>query len=193
MRLNPESIARASSKHPWRTVGLWFVVFVLAGASSSALLGSALTTDIDFTNTPEAKEAQQILEQRRLEQDIVTENWVIAGPGEGAVDDPAFVEAFPNAILNVHPSLLPSFPGLDAQHQAWSHGVKMSGATVHFVTAELDAGPIVLQAAVPVLDDDTVESLSARILVEEHRLYPAAIATVLGGGWRVDGRRVIRG
>jgi phosphoribosylglycinamide formyltransferase 1 len=106
---------------------------------------------------------------------------------------PAFVEAFPNAILNVHPSLLPSFPGLDAQHQAWTHGVKVSGATVHFVTAELDAGPIVLQAAVPVMDDDTVESLSARILVEEHRLYPAAIATVLAGGWRIDGRRVIRG
>jgi RND superfamily putative drug exporter len=98
MRLNPESIARASSKHPWRTVGVWFVVFVLAGAASSALLGSALTTDIDFTNTPEAKEAQQILEQRRLEQDIVTENWVIAGSGEGAVDDPAFVENV-NAVL----------------------------------------------------------------------------------------------
>jgi putative drug exporter of the RND superfamily len=92
MRLNPESIARASSRHPWRTVGVWFVIFVLAGVSSSALLGSALTTDIDFTNTPEAKEAQQILEQRRLEQDIVTENWIIAGPGEGAVEDPAFVE-----------------------------------------------------------------------------------------------------
>ena len=106
---------------------------------------------------------------------------------------PAFVEAFPNAILNVHPSLLPSFPGLDAQHQAWAHGVKVSGATVHFVTAELDAGPIVLQAAVPVLDDDTVETLSARILLEEHRLYPAAIAKVLAGGWRVDGRRVIWG
>src|SRR5918995_2450902 len=92
MRLNPETIARASSRHPWRTVGVWFVIFVLAGAASSALLGSALTTDIDFTNTPEAKEAQQILEQRRLEQDIVTENWVIAGSGEGAVEDPAFVE-----------------------------------------------------------------------------------------------------
>jgi len=104
---------------------------------------------------------------------------------------PAFVAAFPNAILNVHPSLLPSFPGLDAQQQAWAHGVKVSGATVHFVTAELDAGPIVLQAAVPVLDDDTAETLSARILVEEHRLYPAAIAKVLAGGWRVDGRRVV--
>ena len=104
---------------------------------------------------------------------------------------PAFVEAFPNAILNVHPSLLPAFPGLDAQHQAWTHGVKVSGATVHFVTAELDAGPIVLQAAVPVEDGDTADTLSARILVEEHRIYPAAIARVLAGGWRIEGRRVV--
>jgi phosphoribosylglycinamide formyltransferase 1 len=104
---------------------------------------------------------------------------------------PAFVEAFPNAILNVHPSLLPAFPGLDAQQQAWAHGVKVSGATVHFVTAELDAGPIVMQAAVPVQDGDTASSLSARILVEEHRIYPAAIAKVLAGGWRIDGRRVV--
>ena len=104
---------------------------------------------------------------------------------------PAFVEAFPNAILNVHPSLLPSFPGLDAQHQAWTHGVKVSGATVHFVTAELDAGPIVLQAAVPVEESDTADTLSARILIEEHRIYPAAIARVLGGGWRIEGRRVV--
>ena len=104
---------------------------------------------------------------------------------------PGFVEAFPNAILNVHPSLLPAFPGLDAQHQAWVHGVKVSGATVHFVTAGLDDGPIVMQAAVPVEDDDTEERLSARILVEEHRIYPAAIARVLAGGWRIDGRRVV--
>ncbi len=104
---------------------------------------------------------------------------------------PAFVDAFPDAILNVHPSLLPSFPGLDAQRQAWAHGVKVSGATVHFVTAELDAGPIVMQAAVPVEDDDTVETLSARILAEEHRIYPAAITRVLAGGWRVEGRRVV--
>jgi phosphoribosylglycinamide formyltransferase-1 len=103
----------------------------------------------------------------------------------------AFVDAFPNAILNVHPSLLPAFPGLDAQHQAWLHGVKVSGATVHFVTAELDAGPIVMQTAVPVEDGDTADSLAARILVEEHRIYPAAIARVLAGGWRIDGRRVI--
>jgi phosphoribosylglycinamide formyltransferase-1 len=104
---------------------------------------------------------------------------------------PAFVDAFPNAILNVHPSLLPAFPGLDAQHQAWAHGVKVSGATVHFVTAGLDDGPIVMQAAVPVEDGDTAETLSRRILGEEHRIYPAAIARVLAGGWRVEGRRVL--
>jgi putative drug exporter of the RND superfamily len=99
MRLNPESVARASSRHPWRTVGLWFVIFVLAGWSSATLLGPALTTDFDFTNTPEAKQAQQILEQRRLEQDIVTETWVIAGEGEGAVEDPAFVDEV-NRVLS---------------------------------------------------------------------------------------------
>ena len=104
-----------------------------------------------------------------------------------------FVESFPHAILNVHPSLLPSFPGVDAQRQALEHGVKVTGATVHLVTPELDAGPIVLQAPVPVLDDDTVETLSARILAEEHRIYPDAIATVLRGGWRVQGRRFVRG
>lgn len=102
------------------------------------------------------------------------------------------LEAFPNRILNVHPSLLPAFPGLDAQRQALEHGVRVSGATVHLVTLELDGGPIVLQAAVPVLDGDTVESLSARILVEEHRVYPEAIRLVLEGGWRLDGRRFVR-
>jgi len=104
---------------------------------------------------------------------------------------PAFIDAFPDAILNIHPSLLPSFPGLDAQRQALAHGVAITGATVHFVNAELDAGAIVRQAAVPVLPDDTTESLSARILEQEHHLYPAAIRQVLQGGWRIDGRRFI--
>lgn len=104
---------------------------------------------------------------------------------------PAFVDAFPNRILNVHPSLLPAFPGLDAQRQALEHGVKVTGATVHLVNAELDAGPIVRQAAVPVYDDDTVETLSARILEQEHRLYPEAIACVLEGNWRIEGRRFL--
>jgi phosphoribosylglycinamide formyltransferase-1 len=104
---------------------------------------------------------------------------------------PAFIEAFPNAVLNVHPSLLPAFPGVDAQRQALDHGVKVAGCTVHVVTADLDAGPIVAQSAVPVLPSDTVETLSARILVQEHRLYPRAIGVVLAGGWKVDGRRFL--
>jgi phosphoribosylglycinamide formyltransferase-1 len=104
---------------------------------------------------------------------------------------PIFVQAFPNAILNIHPSLLPSFPGRDAQRQAWQHGVKISGVTVHLVNAELDAGPIVLQEPVPVASDDTAESLADRILAEEHRLYPKAIGILLDGRWRLDGRRFL--
>jgi len=102
------------------------------------------------------------------------------------------LESFQNRILNIHPSLLPAFPGLEAQRQALEHGVRISGATVHLVTADLDGGPIVLQAAVPVLDDDTVDALSARILVEEHRLFPEAIRLVLDGGWTLEGRRFVR-
>jgi phosphoribosylglycinamide formyltransferase-1 len=104
---------------------------------------------------------------------------------------PAFLDAFPNKVLNIHPSLLPAFPGLDAQHQAFAHGVKVTGATVHFVNAQLDAGPIVMQGAVPVRDDDSAETLAARILEEEHRLYPEAIQLVLDGGWRLEGRRMV--
>jgi phosphoribosylglycinamide formyltransferase 1 len=104
---------------------------------------------------------------------------------------PRLLEAFPNAILNVHPSLLPAFPGVDAQRQALEHGVKVSGATVHLVTGELDGGPIVLQSAVPVRDDDTVDLLSARILIEEHRIYAQAVRLILDGGWHVVGRRFL--
>jgi phosphoribosylglycinamide formyltransferase-1 len=107
------------------------------------------------------------------------------------VGDP-LLGAFPNRILNIHPSLLPAFPGLDAQRQALEHGVRVTGATVHFVNTDLDDGPIVLQTAVPVLDSDTVETLAARILVEEHRLYPEAISLVLEGGWSIAGRRFVR-
>ena len=103
------------------------------------------------------------------------------------------LDAFPNAVLNIHPSLLPAFPGVDAQQQALRHGVKVTGATVHLVTGELDAGPIIVQASVPVLESDTVATLSARVLVEEHRLYPEAVRLVLDGGWRIDGRRFLTG
>lgn len=104
---------------------------------------------------------------------------------------PPLLDAFPNRILNIHPSLLPAFRGVDAQRQALEHGVGISGATVHLVTPDLDDGPIVLQAAVPVHDDDTVDTLSARILVEEHRIYPEAIRLVLDGKWSLEGRRFV--
>src|SRR5450631_370715 len=105
---------------------------------------------------------------------------------------PYFVAAFPQRILNIHPSLLPSFPGLEAQRQALDYGVKFAGCTVHFVDENLDAGPIILQALVPVLDADTEASLSERILVEEHRIYTEAVKTVLEGQYKIAGRRVVR-
>ena len=105
---------------------------------------------------------------------------------------PALLDAFPGAILNIHPSLLPSFPGIDAQRQALEHGARISGVTVHFVDGNLDAGPIILQRAVPVHDDDTAETLAERILVEEHRAYPEAVRMVLDGGWTLHGRRFVR-
>ena len=104
---------------------------------------------------------------------------------------PLFVRAFPQRILNIHPSLLPSFPGLEAQRQALEHGVKFTGCTVHFVDENLDAGPIVAQAVVAIADGDTYESLSARILREEHRVYSEAVTLILSGRWRLDGRRVV--
>ena len=105
---------------------------------------------------------------------------------------PYFVAAFPNRILNIHPSLLPSFPGLESQRQALEYGVKFAGCTVHFVDEDLDAGPIVLQAVLPVNDDDTEDTLSARILQEEHRIYSEAVRIVLEGCYKIEGRRVIQ-
>ena len=102
-----------------------------------------------------------------------------------------FIREYSQRIVNIHPSLLPAFPGLDAQHQALEHGVKFSGCTVHFVEEGLDSGPIIAQAVVPVLAEDTAESLSARILKEEHRIYPEALGLVLSGKYRVEGRRVV--
>lgn len=105
---------------------------------------------------------------------------------------PVFIRAFEGRILNIHPSLLPAFPGLDGQAQALSHGARISGCTVHFVNEDLDAGPIVMQAAVMVEDGDTVDVLSERILKAEHRVYSLAIELVLSGNYRIEGRRVIR-
>ncbi len=104
---------------------------------------------------------------------------------------PYFVAAFPQRILNIHPSLLPSFPGLEASRQALEYGVKFTGCTVHLVDENLDAGPIVAQAIVPVRDEDTEETLSARILAEEHRIYTEAVRLIVSGKYRIEGRRVI--
>lgn len=116
--------------------------------------------------------------------------WVILA-GYMRILSAAFIRAFPSRILNIHPSLLPAFTGLDAQHQAFDYGVKITGCTVHFVDEHLDHGPIVMQAAVEVSADDTAETLAARILAEEHRIYSESIRRLLTAPWRIDGRRVV--
>jgi len=134
------------------------------------------------------REAYDRLLIRELEANLVD---LVCLAGFMRLLSATFVRAFPQRILNIHPSLLPAFPGLDAQKQALEHGVKISGCTVHLVDEFLDAGPIILQKAVPVLDEDTVESLSARILTQEHLIYSEAIRIVLSGNFHIEGRRVI--
>jgi phosphoribosylglycinamide formyltransferase-1 len=143
----------------------------------------------------------QIIPSKGLEREPY-DRLVIAALEEKKVDlvclagymrllSPAFVAAYRGRILNIHPSLLPAFPGLESQRQAIEHGAKFSGCTVHFVDENLDAGPIILQAAVPIRDDDTPETLSGRVLKEEHRIYSEAVRIVLEGRYRMDGRRVL--
>ena len=146
--------------------------------------------------------ATRIIPSKGLEREAY-DRLVVAALNEAKVDlvclagymrllSPYFVAAFPQKILNVHPSLLPSFPGLEAQKQALDYGVKFAGCTVHFVDENLDAGPIILQSVVPVEDSDTEETLSARILKEEHRIYSEAAKIVLEGKYKIIGRRVVR-
>ncbi|MFN0103554.1 MAG: phosphoribosylglycinamide formyltransferase [Bryobacteraceae bacterium] len=116
--------------------------------------------------------------------------WVVLA-GYMRILSAGFIRVFPQRILNIHPSLLPAFPGLDAQHQAFDYGVKISGCTVHFVDEHLDHGPIVMQASVPVEADDTAETLAGRILFEEHRIYSESIRRLLSAPWRIEGRRVV--
>lgn len=133
----------------------------------------------------EALDAQLVATLRQHEVDLV----ILAGYMR--LLSPVFIRAFPQRILNIHPSLLPAFPGLDAQHQAFEYGAKISGCTVHFVDEQLDHGPIIRQAAVEVLAGDTAETLSARILEQEHKVYSEAIGIVLSGRYRIEGRRVL--
>ena len=122
---------------------------------------------------------------------VTPKDGLIALAGYFRILSPQFVDHYHNRIMNVHPALLPAFPGLDAQKRALEHGVKVSGATVHFVAKEVDAGPIILQAHVPIRDDDTVETLSERILRQEHRLYPEAIRLFTEEQLKIEGRRVV--
>jgi phosphoribosylglycinamide formyltransferase 1 len=150
----------------------------------------------------ERKIPTRVIPSKGLEREVY-DRQVVAVLNEHRVDliclagymrllSPYFVASFPNRILNIHPSLLPSFPGLESQRQALEYGVKFAGCTVHFVDENLDAGPIVLQAVVPVQDADTEGSLSERILAEEHRIYSEAVRIVLEGRFKVEGRRVVR-
>jgi len=150
----------------------------------------------------ERKIATRVIPSKGLEREAY-DRQVVAVLNEHKVDlvclagymrllSPFFVASFPNRILNIHPSLLPSFPGLESQRQALEYGVKFAGCTVHFVDENLDAGPIVLQATVPVRDDDTEETLASRILAEEHRIYTEAVRIVLEGRYKIVGRRVVK-
>lgn len=141
---------------------------------------------------PEKKKARmtQAAEQKIIDELKSRDVGLIALAGFMRILSPNFVSTFRSRILNIHPSLLPSFPGLKVQQKALEYGVKFSGCTVHFVDEGVDTGPIIIQAAVPVLDDDTEESLSARILKEEHRIYPEAIRLFAEGRLVVEGRRV---
>ena len=178
---------------------------VAAGRIPGAEIAVVVSNREGAPGIAKAKErgiAVRVIPSKGLEREVY-DRQVVAVLREHKVDlvclagymrllSPFFVAAFPNRILNIHPSLLPSFPGLESQRQALEYGVKFAGCTVHFVDENLDAGPIVQQATVPVRDDDTEETLAARILAEEHRIYAEAVRIVLEGKYKIVGRRVVR-
>src|ERR1700758_2003544 len=178
---------------------------VAAGRIPDAEIAMVVSNREGAPGIEKAKErgiASRVIPSKGLEREAY-DRQVVAVLNEHKVDlvclagymrllSPFFVASFPNRILNIHPSLLPSFPGLESQRQALEYGVKFAGCTVHFVDENLDAGPIVLQATVPVPDEDTEEALSTRILAEEHRIYTEAVRIVLEGKYKIVGRRVVR-
>jgi phosphoribosylglycinamide formyltransferase-1 len=169
------------------------IAVVLSNRSDAKGLESARARGLNAVCLPSKGLDREVYDQQLIDELQLHQVDLVCLAGFMRLLSARFVRAFAGRILNIHPSLLPAFPGLDAQHQALTHGVKVAGCTVHFVDEELDAGPIVLQATVPVHDDDTVEALSARILAEEHRIYSEAIALVLSGRYRIEGRRVVHG
>jgi phosphoribosylglycinamide formyltransferase-1 len=183
------AIAKAIREH--RLEGAEIAV-VLSNMEDAPGLAAAREMNLPAFAIPSAgrKRAEHDAEMiARLHQHKVD---LVCLAGYMRIISPAFVAAFPNRILNVHPSLLPAFPGLDAQRQALEYGAKVAGCTVHFVDEAVDHGVIILQKTVPVHDDDSAETLSARILVQEHAAYPEAIARVLGEEYAVQGRRYLR-
>lgn len=172
------------------------IVLVLSNKKDAAALERARKhglTDVfldpkPFAGQPDSREAYD-----RAVLDVLRKHDVelVLLAGYMKIVTPVLVKAYENRMMNIHPSLLPSFPGLDAQKQALDHGVKLSGCTVHFVTDGVDEGPIIIQAAVPILEGDTPEALAARIVVEEHKIYPQAVQLYAEGRLKVDGRRVV--
>lgn len=166
------------------------IAVVIANRADSAGLGAAAEMGLKTICLPSRGVDREVFDQQLVS--ALRENgveWVILA-GYMRILSASFIRAFPQRILNIHPSLLPAFPGLDAQHQAFDYGVRVSGCTVHFVDEALDHGPIVAQAPVPVEPGDTAEALSARILAEEHRIYSTSIRRLLTEPWRITGRRV---
>ena len=183
------AIAKAVDEH--RLPGVEIAV-VLSNVEDAPGLSAAHALNLPAFAIPSAgrKRAEHDAEMiARLHQHKVD---LVCLAGYMRIISPAFVAAFPNRILNVHPSLLPAFPGLDAQRQAYDYGAKVAGCTVHFVDEAVDHGVIILQRTVPVNDEDTPETLSARILEQEHLAYPEAIARVLGGHYGIRDRRYLR-
>jgi phosphoribosylglycinamide formyltransferase-1 len=166
------------------------IAVVIANRPEARGLATALRLGLNAVCIPSKGLDREIYDRMLLEELSRHSVDLICLAGYMRLLSATFIRRFPNRILNIHPSLLPSFPGLDAQHQALDHGVKISGCSVHFVDEGLDAGPIILQSAVEVLDGDSAETLSARILQEEHRIYSEAIRLVLAGNYRIEGRRV---
>jgi phosphoribosylglycinamide formyltransferase-1 len=167
------------------------VVVVISNVADAAGLARARTAGVPAIVQDHRGRSREDHDLSLLEHLRAYEVDLVCLAGYMRLLSPVLIRAYPGRVLNVHPSLLPAFPGLDAQRQAWEHGVKVSGATVHLVDEGLDTGPIVLQEAVPVRADDTPQSLTARILEAEHRIYPEAARLVLSGRLVREGRRLI--
>jgi phosphoribosylglycinamide formyltransferase 1 len=167
------------------------IAVVISNVENAAGLANARERRLNVLCIPSQGRPREQFDAEILEALQTNDVGLVVLAGFMRIVSPVITNAYPNLVLNIHPALLPSFPGLDVQKQALLHGVKFSGCTVHIVNDTLDGGPIVHQAAVPVIDDDTVESLSARILKEEHRIYSEAIELMLSGRCEIQGRRVV--